>query len=114
MLPYLGPNCLLDKVDMLSVNQMHAQIKLTEMWKIVHTNDHPIKVEIYKHAAGTAVTRSANTTTLVECGKSDISQKTFINNAVLVWNLAPITITKCISLNAAKKAIKSFVKTLPI
>ena len=66
---------LLGKIDMLSVNQMHAQIKLTEMWKIVHTVDHPIKVKTYKHAAGTAVTRSADTTILLENGKSDLSQK---------------------------------------
>ena len=76
---------LLDKFAMLSVNQMHAQIKLTEMWKIVHTDDHPIKVESRTQASGAAVTRSADTPILLEKGKSDLSQRTFINNAAHIW-----------------------------
>ena len=98
---------------MLSVNQMHSQIKLTEMWKMVHTEDHPIKVESYSQAAGAAVTRSAASIIIKENSSSELSKRTFINNAAHIWNKAPISITKCITLYAAEKAIKSFVKTLP-
>ena len=34
---------MLDELKMLSVNQMAAQIKLTEMWKVKHTKNYPLK-----------------------------------------------------------------------
>ena len=36
---------MLEELKMLSVNQMAAQIKLTEMWKATHIAEYPIKVE---------------------------------------------------------------------
>ena len=35
---------MLEKHNMLSVNQLNAQIKLTEMWKAVNDKDHPFKI----------------------------------------------------------------------
>ena len=35
---------ILTKFNMLSVNQINAQIKLSEMWKAVNDNDHPFNI----------------------------------------------------------------------
>ena len=42
------------------------------------------------------------------------SEKTFLNDATHIWNMAPETIKNCESIYRAKKAIKDFVKTLPV
>ena len=35
---------MLEKHNMLSVNQINAQIKITELWKVVNDEDHPFKI----------------------------------------------------------------------
>ena len=42
------------------------------------------------------------------------SQATFLNDAIKIWNTAPINIKNCKTLAAAKKEIRKFVTTLPI
>ena len=49
----------------------------------------------------------------MEEGFSEKSTCTFINDATRAWNKAPTTIKNCKSLFSAKKAIKSYVMTLP-
>ena len=45
---------------------------------------------------------------------TNASQKTLLNDAMHIWNKTPISIKQCVSLYAAKKAIKAFVSALPI
>ena len=59
-------------------------------------------------------TRSDYHIVLNEFVLSACSEKTFINDATHVWNAAPINIKQCNTITATKKAIKSFVATLPI
>ena len=40
---------LLTNVKMLSVNQLNAQIKITEVWKAMHDVNHPLKIEKLMH-----------------------------------------------------------------
>ena len=42
------------------------------------------------------------------------SQTTFVNDAIKIWNAAPITIKNSKTLAIAKKEIRKFVTTLPI
>ena len=35
---------LLNKIEILSVNQLNASIKLTELWKAVNNADCPLKI----------------------------------------------------------------------
>ena len=51
---------------------------------------------------------------LKESKVSNLSQSTFLNDAIHIWNQAPIAIKECTSLYCAKKAIKTFVAALPI
>ena len=45
---------------------------------------------------------------------SNSSEKTFLNDAIHIWNLAPMSIKNCDFITSAKKAIKVFVTTLPV
>ena len=44
----------------------------------------------------------------------DPLDKDLKNDAIKIWNKSPDAIKKCVTLYAAKKAVKSFTQTLPI
>ena len=110
----ISTSSLLTKFNMMSVNQINAQMKLSEMWKAVRDNDHPFNLE--KKLAGPEVRsmRSITNGTLPVSSFSELSKNTFINDGVKAWNLAPISIKECNTFASAKIAIKKFVKTIPI
>ena len=105
---------MLTKFNLLSVNQMNAQIKLTEIWKSVHISNYPIKTSILQRGSEAMTTRAMTSGVLKEAKISNSSEKTFLNDATHIWNMAPETIKNCESIYRAKKAIKDFVKTLPV
>ena len=49
-----------------------------------------------------------------ETAKTTVSQATYDNDAKKLWNRAPHNIKHSKSLNISKKAIKDYVKSLPI
>ena len=105
---------LLVKNNMISVNQINAQMKLSEMWKAVNDEDHPfnlIKREVGPNIR--AIRSITNEKLPVHCF-SELSRNTFINDGVKAWNLAPSNIKMCTSYASAKAEIKKFVKTIPI
>ena len=61
-----------------------------------------------------ATIRAISQSTLIESGKSDITQNACVNDATRLWNQAPKTVTEANSIVEAKKQIKLCVKTLPI
>ena len=105
---------ILSKLNMLSVNQMNAQIKLTEAWKITHVPEYPIKWEMKTPQEDERQTRATVSKMVPETARSTLSQATFNNDAKKIWNLVPTSIKECTSLNTAKSAIKKFVTMLPI
>ena len=48
------------------------------------------------------------------CGVIEDNKKTFINDAIKIWNRAPKELKECSTIYTAKKAIKQFSKTVPI
>ena len=50
----------------------------------------------------------------IEIGKSNIVQRSCVNDAIRLWNLAPPNITESSSLYQAKKEIKKYARTLPV
>ena len=104
----------LSKLNMLSVNQMNAQIKLTQAWKITQLPEYPIKWEMKKTKDDERLTRATLANMVPETARSILSQATFNNDAKKIWNMAPSSIKECTSLYSAKNAIKNFVATLPI
>ena len=110
----ISTRSLLVKFKLLSVNQMNAQVKLTEIWKSLHMENYPIRsVQLERNTDGTN-TRARSSGQLKESKITHKSEKTFINDAVHIWNLAPTEIKNSTSLYSAKKVIKTFVSTLPI
>ena len=102
---------LLDNLNMLSVNQINAQIKITEAWKNSQDIDYPLK---FKKVTNDCHTRAATNGDMIEFGKSDLVKSSFLSDASKAWNKTPMEIKECNTLWSAKKAIKTFVKQLPI
>ena len=95
---------------MLSINQMHAQVKLTEMWKANNYNNYPLRVDKMKPSSNGRITRGVTDEKLIE----PLTLNTFIGNATRIWNKAPCAIKASKSISIAKKEIKKFCVTLPI
>ena len=110
----ISTKTLLAKANMLSVNQINAQIKINEVWKALHVPNHPFKIEKVIHDNSTCVTRAEANGELKEFGKSVIVQSTFLSDASHVWNKCPSSIKDCDTLWKATKTIRTFVASLPI
>ena len=83
---------MLVKFKILSVNQMNAQIKLSEMWKSINIENYPLKTELLETQVDGMNTRSRNAGFLKEAKVTYRSQKTFSNDAIHIWNRAPVAV----------------------
>ena len=101
-------------LNMLSVNQINAQVKLTEMWKASNLENYPTKLFKKEINYDYRLTRSTIRGDIVLQGKSDLCNASFMLDASKNWNLAPQAIKNSSSISMAKKEIKKFVITLPI
>ena len=102
------------ELNMLSVNQINAQVKLTEMWKASNVLNYLIKLTKKDQNSENRQTRSNLRGDLLLQGKSDLCNASFIFDAFKNWNLAPTSIKESKTLHKAKKEIKKFVFTLPL
>jgi hypothetical protein len=107
-------NILLEEQNMLSVNQMAAQIKLTEMWKASNDPEYPIKMKTRDNLEEGMESRSGTRGDMTESGGSARAKKSFTIDAAKVWNKASQKIRTAKSLAMAKKAIRAHCKSLPI
>ena len=82
---------LFKNVNMLSVNQINAQIKLKEIWKAVNIVECPLKIVKMKDVLPERPLRSKNEneSKLLEAGFSELSKKTFMSDRVRLWNKCP-------------------------
>ena len=110
----INTKVLLNNINMLSVNQLNAQTKITEVWKAITDSSHPLKIEKISHDKNLCTTRAVTKGDLVEFGKTKLVQSTYLSDASRIWNKCPESVKTCTTLWSAKKAIKTFVKTLPI
>ena len=105
----ISSSSLLEKFKMLSVNQLNAKVKLMEIWKAKNVEDYPLKVEQQQNNNQKVNTRADIKERPVEIGMSSMTQKTFVSDAIHLWNLAPDLIKNSTSLYHAKSEIKKFV-----
>ena len=84
------------------------------MWKSTHIAYYPIKTQLLHQNEDISNTSSVAGGLVQEVRLTHLSQKTNINDATHIWNLALLSIKNCESLYSAKKAIKSFVLALPV
>ena len=105
---------MLKKNKILSVNQMMAQIKITEVWKSQNIKNYSTiwtkRNEVIKRTG----LKCTNKSELVINGKSYLQSQTFYNDAAKIWNEAPAEIKMCKPLATARKGIRKFVVSLPI
>ena len=110
----ISTKSILNNLNMLSVNQMNAQIKLSEAWKVTNVPDYPTKWELKTTADDERLTRATGANHIPETAKSNLTQASFNNDAKRLWNKAPLSIKNSTTIQMAKKNIKTFVKSLPI
>ena len=110
----ISTKSIMANLNMLSVNQVNAQIKLTEIWKSLKVDDYPIHCQKLKYNPEARSTRASERGDLISDAASSKSQATFLNDAFKIWNAAPIEIKNSNTLAMAKKVIRNFVTTLPI
>ena len=91
------------KFNMMSVNQINAQIKLSEMWKAVNDEDHPFNLVKRESGPDVRSMRSISNEMLPVKSFTELSKSTFINDGIKAWNLAPVSIKECKMFASAKK-----------
>ena len=110
----ISTTSILSKFETLSVNQLNAQIKLVDMWKANNLINYPTKIHKIDPNELRTTTRAVTSGRLKEVGLTVCAKNTFFNDGVKAWNKAPDSIKNCKTIWAAKKAIKSYVKSLPM
>ena len=105
---------MLESTNLLSVNQLAAQIKLVEMWKSATQEKYPVKMERMRSGENERVTRGSKGIKFKEKKRTTLRKNSFIGDGAKLWNNAPETIRNAKSIDSAKKAIKTYCKTLPI
>ena len=78
----ISTSSLLTKFNMLSVNQINAQMKLSEMWKAVNDEDHPFNIVKRESGPNIRAMRSITNEVLPTQNFSELSKQTFINAIV--------------------------------
>ena len=101
---------MLNNQQMLSVNQLQAQIKLTEMWKAAMFDNYPLKIEKMKESVEGRISEMYPKKT----SKNQKTLNTFIVDATRLWNKAPNAIRNAKSIKMAKKEIKLHCKFFTI
>ena len=102
---------MLAKFDLLSVNQLAAQIKLTEVWKAKNVENYALSLDPYKRphpeqdVNPEKLLRPRTNRVYNDSSRYQISKQSFNIDAARLWNTAPIEITSVISLNIAKRQL---------
>ena len=105
---------MLTKNKMLSVNQTMAQIKITEVWKAMNSENNPLKFTQQQPAINGRETRGVSSGKLVQEKGSKLAKDSFIYDATKIWNDAPESIKASKSLLSAKAENKKYCCNLPI
>ena len=105
---------MLDKLEWLSLNQMSSEIRLIEVWKGLNVDNYCMNDIFEKAESNQGRTRSAGLNKLKNCFKTKIRENSFAYPSIQLWNAAPSEVTTADTEAKARKAIKLFVKTLPI
>ena len=107
---------MLTKFNLLSVNQLAAQIKLVETWKTINVQGHPLSLDPYSshdQKCGMSL-RPQHSRVFNDTSKLKLSSHSFNTDAARVWNLAPDEIRTATTLAAVKSKIKKYVTSLPV
>ena len=87
---------MLEKFNLLSVNQLTAQIKLREVWKSVNCENYPNKLDQYNPAlvGGVHSLRQKQNRVFSDSFRLQKSKASFNVDAARVWNFAPLSVKR--------------------
>ena len=106
---------MLTQLGWLSINQLCAETRLIEAWKSEHLENYCIgDMLIRKEKSSHMKTRSNNQTTFKSGQHDKFTNGSFMQRTAEIWNQAPKGVKEATELPQAKRAIRTFVKTLPI
>ena len=106
---------MLTELDWLSINQLCAETRLVEAWKTVHSDDYCMRDILRIKEKSKYMSTRSDDHTLLEKGMNDkFTNGSFVHLTAKAWNCAPKNVKEATTLSLAKKAIRDFVKTLPI
>ena len=78
----VSTSTLLEKTNMMSVNQMNGQIKIQEVWKSLNIPHYPIQIAKQTVFKSGPSTRACPEGRLIESGNSCLSQRTCLNDEI--------------------------------
>ena len=111
---HVTTNSLLKKYNLPSVNQLAAEIKLVEAWKIMHVPDYPL--QLLPNNPNKVNTQRSIRPTSIKLWKDNANlkcaQESFTIDAGRLWNQALQNITTADSLQRAKSNIKKWCSQL--
>ena len=104
------------KFQILSVNQLSAEIKLIDVWTSINVVDCPIQLVQYSQAQNPTdrLLRPQPNRVFNDSARLAMSQSSLNVDAAKVWNAAPVEVKQAVTLRGAKSAIKNYCKSLPI
>ena len=107
---------LLASTGLISVNQLAANIKLTETWKSINLPNYPIQLEpnVIDRPETDRIVRMSTNRMWNQDARSRAEKESFSRNAAKLWNAAPLSIKNAKTLRIAKNEIKLHCKSLPI
>ena len=112
----ISTKSMLEKFQLLSVNQLAAEIKLMETWKSINVECCPIELDPFnpnrddsRHRLRPQPTRIFN-----DSHRLQLAQSSFHVDSARLWNYAPLSIQGAPTFASAKRAIKEYCKSLPI
>ena len=96
---------MLEKFNLLSVNQLAASIKLNEAWKSINIHDYPLQLEKNNSNAQPSTKSLRPTTTRAwnEDARSKASKESFSRNVAKLWNAASKSVQEANTFLSAKR-----------
>ena len=104
---------MLQKLGLLSVNQMIAQTRLLEAWKAMNIPGHPLSAMFVRRAPGETLPSNTRAACRGDLNVDSMS-KSFKRTTSKLWNLASQEVKNAKTLNQARCVINAFAKSLPI
>ena len=107
---------LLEKFNLPSVNQLAAEIKIIEAWKIMNVQGYPITLDLNNPSRNTGdrMVRETTTRHWKDYAKLKNSRESFNIDTAKLWNQVNSDIKSAENINIAKSRIKKYCRTLEI
>ena len=106
---------MLKQLGWLSINQLCAETRLIEAWKSANLENYSIGDILIRKEKSSHMNTRSNSQTLFKSGNKDkFTNASFAQRTEEIWNQAPIGVREATQLPQAKRAIRTFVQTIPL